>query len=137
MGMIIKYVYSKSKRTLVQKDRGYLLGIETIVDMECNPTVKLKKREWETYNFEPIGVIVAIGPDKIGWSKVNESEPTEFIAQWVKGDIDTFPHKDKFNKKIGKAFAIERAQKGNIGLIPKKLKADYDWVVEHAKDKKW
>jgi len=168
MGMIIKYVYSKSKRTLVRKAKGNLLTTKiTLGTMEAQIECKLntKERVWETYAPDLIGVVVAIGPDKIGWSKVNESEPKKVTVMTYGVDAagqhvlvpvmtkvydnkidlirevpleytpDIAP--DRFNKRRGVKLAIERAQSGNIGLIPKKLKTDYDWVVAQAQRKVW
>jgi len=76
------------------------------------------KQEWVRVDKgKLIGVIVALSADKIGWSKCDG--------------------RDHFSKRIGKDIAVDRAIKANMGILPKRLKKDFEWVKEKASKRSW
>ena len=102
MKMLIKYVYDKSIRNVI--------GEPIFMDKY--------KQEWiRVDRGRPIGVIVALSPDKIGWSR-----------------CDT---RDHFSKRIGKDIAMDRAVKVDKGILPKRLQKDYEWMLEKVKTTRW
>ena len=112
--MIIRYVFSKTKKNLVEKKIGFVI-------QEAEPflqdNLSLRERVWESYSPVPIGVIVATGPKPIGWSKCADF--------------------DHFNKKIGKQIATSRAISGNFGILPKCMEKDFLIVKELVKSYRW
>jgi len=99
--IIIKYVFDKSVRDMVEDK------------------VDEKGRTWIRLNRgRKIGVVVALGKDKIGFSSC------------------VYP--DEFNKDEALKRAIDRAN-GIVetGIIPHKVRKDYDWVVARAQRKNW
>lgn len=64
-------------------------------------------------HYKPIGVIIATGRDKIGYSLCNK--------------------KDKWNRETGKRIAFGRAEKGSTIWIPNSVKHDYDKMMIRAK----
>lgn len=100
MKMLVKYVFNKHVR--------HILSSMTSED------------GYEWFRFDrgiPIGCIVAVGRDKIGWSRCDA--------------------RDQFNKKTAKNIAIERAYCSKADIIPNKLRKDYVWMQERAKHIKW
>ncbi len=59
-------------------------------------------------NNQKIGVVVALGKGKIGWSSCYQGNEQDWNA----------PPADKFNKELGLKIAIGRAEKGSRKRIP-------------------
>jgi hypothetical protein len=102
MNMIVKYVYDKSIRGVI--------GDPIFMNDHQQEWVRVDKGKL-------IGVVVAIGKDKLGWSKCDD--------------------RDHFNKRVGKDIAVYRAIGGNMGILPKRLKKDFEWVQDKASKRRW
>lgn len=90
--MLVQYVYDTSVRNVLE-DAG---------------------RGWIRVNKgRPIGCVVALGPDEIGWSKC--------------------ANEDMFVKHTGIVIATERACGNNMGIMPSCIKPVYEKMKRRAK----
>ncbi len=95
--MLVKYVYDKSVRNVIDGPVFLFDGTQTWVRIDKG---------------RPIGVVVALSANKIGWSRCDD--------------------RDEFNKKVGKNIAMQRAESSEVGIIPRKILEEYEWMKVHA-----
>lgn len=77
-----------------------------IYDENHRPLIKYGRKHGRTY-----AVIVALAPDKIGWSQVCENEA---YGTTEEGEVVLLHNKDRFNKNTGILIAVGRARNCNI-----------------------
>lgn len=86
-------------------------------------------------NRNPIGVVVALGNDKIGWSSVRFSSELYTIYNEdgvFVGDVRHREQLDRFDKQKGVEIAMGRAMRNSKVRIPRHVMTVYLEIQERA-----